>query len=245
MASKGERILVQEKDFKVYRYDPKRDEKPYYIIYEVPMRQGMTVLDGLIYIVEELDPSLSLRYNCRFKACGSCAVMINSSQRLACETQAESYESIRVDPLIHFKVIKDLVVDIDPFLDKMKAAMPYLMSIEKVEPPKVDPNEFEKYRSPSDCIWCGSCYSACPIAGSQPYYLGPAALNQLYRFSVDSRESNEYRKLRLMRGDSGTSGVWRCHQVYACESVCPKKIDPGNSIAELKKMILKARLGYP
>ncbi len=231
------------KDFTVYRYDPSSDEKPYYILYEVPVRRGMTVLDGLIHIIEELDPSLSLRYNCRFKACGSCAVMINGSQRLACETQAEDYKSIRVDPLNHFKVIKDLVVDIDPFLDKMNAAMPYLVPETGDEIPVVPPDEFEKYRSASDCIWCGSCTSACPIAGSQPYYLGPASLNQLYRFSVDSRERDGLKELRLIRGDSGTSGVWRCHQVFACQSVCPKKIDPGNSIDELKRMIVKARLG--
>ena len=232
------------KEFTVYRFDPSSDDKPYYIQYDVPVRHGMTVLDGLVYIIEELDPSLSVRYNCRFKACGSCALMVNGSQRLACETQAEDYRSIRVDPLNHFKVIKDLVVDIDPFLEKMNAAMPYLVPENDDEIPQVSPEEFEKYRSPSDCIWCGSCTSACPIAGSQPYYLGPAALNQLYRFAVDSREKDGVKELRLARGDSGTSGVWRCHQAFACQSVCPKKIDPGNSIDELKRMIVKARLSH-
>ncbi|TFH16986.1 succinate dehydrogenase/fumarate reductase iron-sulfur subunit [Candidatus Bathyarchaeota archaeon] len=244
MACHGEGILVTTKDYTVFRYNPASDEKPYYIIYEIPMRHGMTVLDGLIYIIEELDPSLSMRYNCRFKACGSCAVMINGSQRLACDTQAENYKSIRVEPLNHFKVIKDLVVDIDPFLDKMNAAMPYLVPKSDDGIPEVPPEEFDKYRSPSDCIWCGSCTSACPIAGSQPYYLGPAALNQLYRFSVDSRELDGVKDLRLVKGDSGTSGVWRCHQVFACQSVCPKKIDPGHSIVELKRMIIRARLSH-
>ena len=232
------------KEFTVYRFDPSSDEKPYYIMYDVPVRHGMTVLDGLVYIIEELDPTLSVRYNCRFKACGSCAVMVNGSQRLACETQAEDYKSLRVDPLNHFKVIKDLVVDIDPFLEKMNAAMPYLVPETGDKIPSVSPEEFEKYRSPSDCIWCGSCTSACPIAGSQPFYLGPAALNQLYRFTVDSREKEGVKELRLARGDSGTSGVWRCHQVFACQSVCPKKIDPGNSIDELKRMIVRARLSH-
>jgi succinate dehydrogenase / fumarate reductase iron-sulfur subunit len=235
---------VTTKDYTVYRHNPAIDEKPYYIIYEVPERHGMTVLDGLIYIIEELDPSLSLRYNCRFKACGSCAVMINGSQRLACETQAETYKTIKVEPLNHFRVIKDLVVNIDPFLDKMNAAMPYLVPESNEKIPEISPEEFEKYRSPSDCIWCGSCTSACPIAGSQPYYLGPAALNQLYRFSQDSREHIGVKELRLIKGDSGASGVWRCHQVFACQSVCPKKIDPGNSIAELKRMIIRARLSH-
>lgn len=235
---------MKSKDFTVYRFDPSHNEKPYFIVYEVPVKRGMTVLDGLIYIIEELDPSLSLRYNCRFKACGSCAIMINGSQRLACETQAESYKSIKVEPLIHFKIIKDLVVDIEPFLEKMNSAMPFLVPKSENWVPNVSPEEFEEYRSPSDCIWCGSCVSACPIAGSQPYYLGPAALNQLYRFVADSREEEGVKELRLVKGDSGTSGVWRCHQVFACHSVCPKKIDPGNSIAELKRMIIKARLSH-
>lgn len=236
MAQEGKLI-----DFQVYRYDPSKDSEPYYIIYEVPYRKGMTVLDGLIWIIEEQDPSLSVRYNCRFKACGSCAVVVNGVQRLACETQVSDYGKIKVDPLYHFRVIKDLVVDMEPFLRKMDAIMPYVTPELDTEP-LIPPEEFEQYRSASDCIWCGSCTSSCPIAGSQPYYLGPAALNQLYRFATDSRDREGMRDLRLVIGDSGKSGVWRCHQVFACSNVCPKDIDPGNSIAHLKRMIIKARL---
>lgn len=229
-------------EFQVYRYNPEEDATPYYIIYEVPSRKGMTVLDGLVWIIEELDPSLSIRYNCRFKACGSCAVVINGVQRLACETQISNMKKVKVDPLHHFRVIKDLVVDMEPFLRKMETVMPYLFPSVESDQTLVSPQEFELYRSASDCIWCGSCTSSCPIAATQPYYLGPAALNQLYRFTVDSREEPGYKELRLILGDSGKSGVWRCHQVFACNSVCPKDIDPGNSIAHLKRMIIRARM---
>jgi succinate dehydrogenase / fumarate reductase iron-sulfur subunit len=228
----------------VYRYDPSFDEKPYYIVYDVPYKQGMTVLDALIYIIEELDPSISLRYNCRFKICGSCAVLVNGVQRLACETQVSGHKKVKVDPLPHFTVIKDLVVNIEPFLKKMESVMPYLYPDHTLDEPRVSPANLEKYLIESDCIWCASCTSACPIVSTQPYYLGPAALNQLYRFIVDNREQEGFRELRLILGDDAISGVWRCHQVFACKKVCPKNIDPGNSIANLKRMIIKSRFKH-
>jgi succinate dehydrogenase / fumarate reductase iron-sulfur subunit len=203
----------------------------------------MTVLDGLIHIQRELDPTLSVRYSCRFKICGSCAVLVNGTQMLACETQISSLgPRVKVEPLPHFEVLKDLVVDIEPFLEQMEAAMPFIHPDPDVEEPRVDPKEFQKYRSPSNCIWCGACSSACPITATEPYYMGPAPLAQIYRFVVDSRELEEANRLRLIRADSSTSGVWRCHQVFACAEVCPKDINPGRHIAQLKRLILKSRL---
>ncbi len=229
--------------FTVFRFDPRRDRAPYYVEYEVPYRRGMTVLDGLLYILQELDPTLSFRYSCRAKICGSCAMMINGVQRLACETQiADLGRRVKVEPLAHFRVLKDLVVDIEPFLRQMEAVMPYLYPREGVREPRVSPMEFERYKSPSDCIWCGACVSACPVAATDPLFLGPAALTQLYRFAVDSRERDDVKPLRLLVADSEASGVWRCHQVYACAEVCPKHIRPGSLIAELKRMTLRARL---
>lgn len=237
--SEGQKI-----EFKVYRYDSSKKAAPFYIIYDVPYRRGMTVLDGLIYIIEELDPGLGIRYNCRFKICGSCAVLVNGVQSLACGAQVADYSHVTVDPLPHFTVIKDLVVDIEPFLRMMEAAMPYLYPVDGGHEPSVPQTEFNKISSPSDCIWCFACTSACPIAATQPYYLGPAALNQLYRFALDSREKEGLKELRLLVGDNTVSGVWTCHQVFACKTVCPKNIDPGNSIANLKRMIIKARLKH-
>lgn len=238
--------MVAERDtveFMVYRLDPSRDREAHYVVYDVPVRPGMTVLDGLIHIQRELDPTLSVRYSCRFKICGSCAVLVDGVQMLACETQVSSLgRKVKVEPLPHFEVIKDLVVDIEPFLEQMAAAMPYIHPDPDVEEPRVDPEEFQKYRSPSSCIWCGACSSACPITATEPYYMGPAPLAQVYRFVVDSRELEEAKRLRLIRADSSTSGVWRCHQVFACAEVCPKDINPGRHIAELKRLILRSRL---
>ena len=238
--------MVAERDaveFMVYRLDPAKDRKAYYVVYDVPVRPGMTVLDGLIHIQRELDPTLSVRYSCRFKICGSCAVLVNGTQMLACETQISSLgPRVKVEPLPHFEVLKDLVVDIEPFLEQMEAAMPFIHPDPDVEEPRVDPKEFQKYRSPSSCIWCGACSSACPITATEPYYMGPAPLAQIYRFVVDSRELEEANRLRLIGADSSTSGVWRCHQVFACAEVCPKDINPGRHIAQLKRLILKSRL---
>ena len=230
-------------EFMIYRFDSDKDKRYYYVIYEVPFHVGMTVLDGLLYVVEELDPTLSLRYSCRFKVCGSCAMMINGLQRLACETQVSSLgKHVKVEPLAHFRVIKDLIVDIEPFLEKMGAVKPWVHPVTWVEPPRVKPAELMRYLSPSDCIWCGACMSACPIVGTEPYFLGPAPLAQLFRFNVDNRELVEEKYRRLLVADSDLSGVWRCHQVFACTTVCPKKIDPGRHIAELKRMVLNNRL---
>jgi succinate dehydrogenase / fumarate reductase iron-sulfur subunit len=230
-------------EFMVYRLDPSRDRKAYYVVYDVPVRSGMTVLDGLIHIQREFDPTLSVRYSCRFKICGSCAVLVDGAQRLACETQVSFLgPRVRVEPLPHFEVLKDLVVDIEPFLEQMEAAMPFIHPDPEVEEPRVNPEEFQKYRSPSSCIWCGACSSACPIAATEPYYIGSAPLAQIYRFVFDSRELEEARRLRLIQVDSSASGVWRCHQVFACAKVCPKEINPGRHIAELKRLILKSRL---
>ena len=238
--------MVAERDaveFMVYRLDPSRDREAHYVVYDVPVRPGMTVLDGLIHIQRELDPTLSVRYSCRFKICGSCAVLVDGAQRLACETQVSSLgPRVRVEPLPHFEVLKDLVVDIEPFLEQMEAAMPFIHPDPEVEEPRVSPEEFQKYRSPSSCIWCGACSSACPIAATEPYYMGPAPLAQVYRFVFDSRELEEARRLRLIQVDSSASGVWRCHQVFACAEVCPKEINPGRHIAELKRLIFKSRL---
>jgi succinate dehydrogenase / fumarate reductase, iron-sulfur subunit len=227
----------------VFRFDPSKDKRGYFVIYEVPYRKGMTVLEGLQYVTDEQDPSLSLRYSCRFKVCGSCAMMINGAQRLACETQISSLgKKVKVEPLARFKVIKDLVVDIEPFLEKMSSVRPWMSPRAWPEPPRVTPEELARYLSPSDCIWCGSCMSACPIVGTEPYFLGPAPMAQLYRFNVDERELVEEKNARLLIADSDLSGVWRCHQIFACTTVCPKKIDPGAHIAELKRMVVSNRL---
>ena len=242
MAMKFKLNEAENVEFLVYRFDPLKDKKYYYVIYDVPFHRGMTVLDGLLYVLEELDSTISLRYSCRFKVCGSCAMMINGLQRLACETQVSNLgKRIKVEPLAHFKVIKDLVVDIEPFLEKMSAVKPWVNPKTWLEPPRVTPLELARYLSPSDCIWCGACMSACPIVGTEPYYFGPAPLVQLFRFNVDERELVEEKYLRLLVADSDLSGVWRCHQVFACTTVCPKNIDPGRHIAELKRMVVKNR----
>lgn len=232
-------------EFYVHRFDPKKDRRFYYIVYEVPYLRGMTVLDGLLYVLEDMDLTLSLRYSCRFKICGSCAMLVNGKQRLACGTQVSVIgRRVRVDPLPHFRVLKDLVVDMDPFLEKMEEAMPYLEPKIGTGSIRVAPAELDLYSSSSDCIWCGACSSACPIYATEPYYMGPAALTQLYRFAVDSREAVETKPLRTVICDSEAAGAWRCHQVFACKSVCPKSIDPGRHIAELKRLIIMSRVSH-
>ena len=231
--------------FNVFRFDPDTDKEPRFQRYEVEATPGLTVLQGLLYIQAHLDPSLAFRVACRAAICGSCAMHINGQYRLACETQVEMLGStITVRPLGHLKVIKDLVVEMKPFWDRYKEIKPYLIPGESTS---ADGKEFiqstddrERLTNIIDCILCSCCYSSCPVVGTNPDYLGPAALLKANRFVRDSRDKAREERLLLAGGDRG---VWRCHTVFSCQEVCPKDLNPTGSIAELKLAAIKAKLG--
>ncbi|MCL4459121.1 MAG: succinate dehydrogenase iron-sulfur subunit [Chloroflexi bacterium] len=229
---------------KVYRYDPERDSEPRYDTFKVPVRERMTVLDALFYILDRLDSSLAFRYSCRGAVCGSCAMYINGSYRLACGTQIAALRSpqINVDPLPNLAPLRDLVVDMDPFFAKYELIRPYLINT-------IAASEGERLQSPRDrkaidemidCILCGSCYSSCPVAWMDKDFVGPAAFVKTYRFIADSRDEGGSERLKIIdRGD----GIWRCHTVFNCAEACPKSINPTYSIQQLKRCGVLRRLG--
>jgi len=237
--------------FKIYRYDGQNED---YDTYEVPHKEGQTVLDVLFYIQENLDDSLSFRYSCRGAVCGSCAMLIDKVPRLACRTQTKSvkdqksdiehYEAldegeelsekyILVEPLPHLDVKKDLIVDMEKFFENYEKIKPYLKSNE--EPEKEHLMETKKVSELEDytnCILCAACFGSCPVNGKNEYYLGPAALAKLYRFHIDSRESNEENRLELADYEDGW---WACDFYTNCRKVCPKDVPPNFGIGKARQ----------
>lgn len=233
---------MSEVTFKILRYDPKTDKKPHGEQFKVPTKSGMTVLDGLYYIQEHLDGSLAFRSSCRAGVCGSCAMHINGTYRLACETQISALNSatIKVRPMAHLPVMKDLFVDMDPFWEKFKHIKPYLI-------PGDEPAEKERLQTTDerahldriiDCILCGACFASCTVNNYDEEYLGPAALLKAQRFFSDSRDAAIEERMDLVDGEHG---VWRCHTIFNCQEVCPKEIDITGSIAVLKRNMVANR----
>ena len=226
-----------ERTFRVLRFDPENDKKPYLQEYQVPERAGMTVLEGLFYVQRRLDPSLAFRFSCRGSVCGSCAMNINGMNRLGCETQVSSLKGvIKVRPLGHFKVLRDLVVELDGFWEKYRRVRPYLIPL--FLPPEKERLQSQEERGrigdTADCILCANCHGSCSVTGTDSEYLGPAALLKTDRFIRDSRDGAGDERLRIVSGDHG---VWRCHTILSCQDVCPKNLSPTSSIMEMRKRV--------
>ncbi len=220
--------------FELFRYDPEKDDDAFFQEYEVPDKKGLTVLEGLYYILENLDSSLAFRSSCRQGVCGSCAMHINGMYRLACETQVAILgDRVTIRPLAHMKIIRDLVVDMDPFFKQFEKIKPYLI-------PDKEPGEREYLQSPKerakidyyvDCILCAACYGSCPVVATDDKYLGPQALLKALRFVNDSRDGATRERLALI---ASNEGAFRCHTIFNCQQVCPKDLDPTGAIAKLK-----------
>jgi succinate dehydrogenase / fumarate reductase iron-sulfur subunit len=227
--------------FRVFRFNPDDGHDAYFREYPIPDLKGMTVLEGLYYILENLDSSLAFRSSCRQGVCGSCAMHINGQYRLACETQvAQMSSTITVRPLSHMKIIRDLVVDMTPFFQQYELIKPYLI-------PAETPGDREFLQSPKqralinhhvDCILCAACYGSCPVVATDPKYIGPHALLKALRFVADSRDSATSERLAFLASDFG---VFRCHTIFNCQQVCPKDLDPTGAIGRLKMKALWAR----
>ncbi|MGM0605906.1 MAG: succinate dehydrogenase/fumarate reductase iron-sulfur subunit [Halobacteriota archaeon] len=235
---------------KVFRYDPEVEGKqePRFDEFHVPFTKGMTVLDALIYARDTYDPSLTFRHSCRQAICGSDAFFVNGRQRLGCKTQlSDLAEPVRIEPLPHQDVVKDLVVDMDHFYEQMHSIEPYFDPDElpdgDLEEQRQTRENREKVKMSTRCIWCGACMSSCNIAAGDNQYLGPAAINKAYRFAMDEREG-ENRKQERLRIIEQEHGVWRCQTQFSCTEVCPKDIPLTEHIQELKREAVKNNLKF-
>ena len=225
--------------FIVYRFDPAVDKEPRYQEYMVEAEPTDKILDCLNKIRWEQDPTLSFRSSCAHGICGSDALMINGRIELACQklvTDFKTANNFVIEPLPLFKVMKDLVVDMDPFFEKHRTVRPYLITDD-------DPPEKERLQDPENqkffehalaCILCGSCTAACPINRSNDKYLGPAALLRGFRYVADSRDTATGSRLAQLDNEDG---AWGCKSMWWCTDVCPKSIPVTKSIAQIKRLI--------
>ena len=219
------------------RYDPQTDAAPRYQTYEVPFTDEMSVLEGLQYIKDHLDGSLTFRWSCRMAICGSCGGMVNGVPRLSCETFLRDYypEGVRIEPLNHFPIQRDLAIDQSDFLLKLRSVKAYLIP----EAPKPvgegtflqTPQQLDDYYQYSKCINCLLCYAACPQYGLDSKFTGPAALALLHRYNADSRDAGKAERMELVNADEG---VWGCTLVGYCSEVCPKGVDPARAVNQNK-----------
>ncbi|MBU0869661.1 MAG: succinate dehydrogenase iron-sulfur subunit [Alphaproteobacteria bacterium] len=229
------------RSFKVYRYDPDSGQNPRYDTYEIDLDNcGPMVLDALIKIKNEYDPTLTFRRSCREGICGSCSMNMNGKNGLACTTAIEecSGKDVRITPLPHMDVIKDLVPDFTHFYAQYNSIQPWLKTVSP------SPSGKERLQSPADrekldglyeCILCACCSTSCPSYWwNSDKFLGPAILLQAYRWLADSRD--EYTGDRLDELEDPFR-LYRCHTIMNCANVCPKGLSPAKAIAETKKMI--------
>jgi len=222
---------------KVARWRPGHVPVPYYDEYEVPYREDMVVLDALNHIKDDIDGSLTYRWSCRMGVCGSCGMMVNGEPRLTCATFLREFrpEPVVVEPLQHFPVVRDLVVDMTDFMEKLKEVKPWI--IREDEKPAEEgeylqtPEEIDLYKQFSMCINCMLCYSACPVYGQDPDFLGPAVIALAHRYNLDSRDQGRAERKDVLEVDWG---IWDCTFVGECTVVCPKDVDPAGAIQRSK-----------
>ena len=215
--------------------------------YGLKYRKGMTVLDALVDVREKKDSTLGFRHSCRMGICGSCGMTIDGVPRLACQTQVSGLgeDVIKVEPLHGAKVMRDLIVDIAPFLSMHRSVSPYLIRDDIKERESSDreyrvlSEEVRRFLQFDYCIMCSLCYSACPTVALDPYYLGPQAIAQAYRYMADPRDEGWKQRIDIL---DDAHGVWRCHVAGACSFVCPKDVDPAKAIQLARKEVLKRRV---
>jgi len=242
--------LTGNVNFEIYRYDRLQNSgKPWVQVYSLdPAKIGPMVLDALIQIKNTVDPTLTFRRSCREGICGSCAMNIKGTNGLACLRQiSESVESnnntVRIFPLPHLKIIRDLVPDLNNFYEQHKSIKPWLIPDPKTLRPGKEILQTRADRKQLDglyeCIMCGSCSAACPSywwAGDKDY-LGPAVLLQAYRWLVDSRDSATAERVSILTEKEGM--VYACHNIFSCSRTCPKGLNPGKAIQRVKNTIAK------
>jgi succinate dehydrogenase / fumarate reductase iron-sulfur subunit len=232
---------ARTKSFRVYRYDPDTGENPTVDTYQVDLDTcGPMVLDALIKIKNEIDPTLTFRRSCREGVCGSCAMNIGGANTLACTKAISDVSgSVPVYPLPHLPVVKDLVPDLTDFYAQYALIQPWLQT--KTAEPPTEWKQSEEDRGKLDglyeCILCACCSTSCPSYWWNPErFLGPAALLQANRWIKDSRDEGTGERLDNLEDPFR---LYRCHTIMNCANVCPKGLNPSKAIAEIKGMMVK------
>ncbi len=228
---------------KVFRYNPEKDKKPHYETYPVEADPTDRVLDLLEYVKGNFDGTLSFRRSCGHGVCGSDAMRINGRNYLACKALVNELGShkITVEPILGLPIIKDLIVDMEPFFEHYRSIMPYLINDELA--PKQErlqsPDERERFDDTTKCILCAACTTSCPSFWANGKYIGPAAIVTAHRFLFDSRDRAAAQRLEIL-GDE--FGIYRCHTIYNCTVACPREIQITRAIGDVKRAIATRKL---
>ena len=229
--------MAEQIALEVTRFSPERDKTPTVQSFDVPLRKEWVVLDALNYVKDRVDGSLSFRWSCRMGVCGSCGMMVNGEPKLTCATFLTDYAPgpVRVEPLKNFPVMRDLIVEITDFLEKLSKVKPWLIRKKEKAPSEGEylqtPEQLDTYKQFSMCINCLLCYAACPVYGLDPLFAGPAALALAQRYNMDSRDEGKSERLDIL---SQHDGIWGCTFVGDCTQVCPKHVDPAGAIQQYK-----------
>ncbi len=229
---------------KIKRFNPEADAKPYWAEYDVDAEPTDRVLDALHLVKWYQDGSFNLRRSCGHGVCGSDAVRINGRNMLACKVLIQDVgANITVEPLLGMKVIKDLIVDMEPFFAHYRSVLPYFVND---EPAPEDGRERlqsiedrERFDEGTKCILCAACTTSCPSFWADGEYIGPAAVVQAHRFIYDSRDRAAADRLNVLNEQTG---VWRCRTAFNCTNACPRGIPVTQLIGEIKKALATGQL---
>jgi len=232
---------IRKKTFRIYRWDPDTGDNPRMDSYEINLDNcGSMVLDAIIYIKNEIDSTLTFRRSCREGICGSCAMNIAGTNTLACTNAIDDYDGdIKIYPLPHMPVIKDLVPDLTHFFAQYASIKPW-MQTQSAPPPDAERLQSKEERADLDglyeCILCACCSTSCPSYWwNSERYLGPAILLQAYRWIADSRDEFTGERLDDLEDPFR---LYRCHTIMNCTNTCPKDLNPAKAIAEIKKLLV-------
>lgn len=239
----------REITFRVRRFDPDNDAAPFWEEYRLQVKEGMTVLEALHELKAQQAPTLAWRSSCRMGVCGSCGMYINDLPRLACQTQVLHLgtDVVTVAPLPNYPTVRDLVPDLEPLIEKHAAIKPFIIhsNSQEMETPSGEflqtPEEREAFSQFTYCIKCGLCLAACPTVATDPLFLGPQALAQAYRYTVDNRDCGLPERLEAI---DAFHGPYQCHLAGACSQACPKGVDPALGIQLLKRTLVLDSLGF-
>lgn len=227
---------------RIRRFNPETDQEPHYETYQIEAEPNDRVLDLLHHVKWHEDGTLSYRSSCEHGICGSDAVVVNGVNRLACKTLVrEQGSEITVEPLIGMPVIKDLIVDMEPFFEHYRSVLPYLVNDEiPEEGERLQSQEARaRYDDSTKCILCAACTTSCPSYWADEEYVGPAAIVQAHRFIFDDRDKAAGERLAILNEQFG---VWRCRTIFNCTTACPRDIKVTQAIGEVKKAIATGRL---
>jgi succinate dehydrogenase iron-sulfur subunit len=229
-------------DLRIKRYDPEHDTRPRWQPFSLELAETDRVLDALHAVKWHQDGTLTFRRSCGHGVCGSDAMVINGENKLACAVLVKDVGSrITVEPIRGLPVIKDLVVDMEPFFAQYRAVLPYLVNrddpgyrerLQSVE-------ERERFDDTTKCILCAACTTSCPVYWGNTSFVGPAAIVNAHRFIFDSRDQAAGERLEIL---NQRSGVFRCRTTFNCSAACPRDIKVTQAIEEVKRAILYGRV---